>query len=126
MVLDSWKILRRGREDEPQRGREDNPRRGREGKSRRGRVGWCSRFRITLGGKNFEISRQNHPRRLGCPRQYGAFNAPILLLEIVPRVSLGFVVRAGKFLKIPARIVRDAWVVRGSSEHLMRRFCFSR
>jgi hypothetical protein len=94
MVLDSWKILRRGREDEPRRGREDNPRRGRGGKPRHDRGGWRSHFQSTLGGKFFEISRQNHPRRLGCPRQLGAFIAPILLLEVVPRVGLGFVVRA--------------------------------
>jgi hypothetical protein len=30
------------------------------------------------------------------------------------------------FFKFPAKIVRDAWVVRGSSEHLMHRFRFSR
>jgi hypothetical protein len=41
-----------------------------------------------------KISRHNRTRRFGCPRRLGAFNAPILFLEIAPRVGLRFVVRA--------------------------------
>jgi hypothetical protein len=70
-----------------------NPRPSRKNKFRLSQSGKILNFKNILGGKFFGFCRPNFSKRLGCSRRHQSFNAPIPVVDILPRVSLGMVVR---------------------------------